>query len=72
MSMGHRRAKLIRQLEKAGLTVKITNTQHLMVMGDDGRTITAFSGSPSDFRADRNALADLKRAGIDLKGKVSL
>jgi hypothetical protein len=41
-----------------------SSSQHVAVYDADGRYVTTFAGTPSDYRADRNALADLRRAGL--------
>ncbi|WP_213578451.1 hypothetical protein [Rhodococcus sp. USK13] len=55
--------KVLKALEEAGFTVRYAKNGHPMVYkGDD--LITTFSGSASDYRSFRNALAHLKRAGF--------
>jgi hypothetical protein len=39
-------------------------TGHVSVYDADGRYVTTFAGSPSDWRSDANAMADLRRAGL--------
>lgn len=55
--------KVVRALEAQGFTVIVTKRQHLAVY-KDGRLVTTFSGTPSDWRAMKNALAAAKRAGF--------
>jgi len=55
--------KIVKGLRKQGFEVTETTKGHLMVTRD-GVLIATFSGTPSDYRAMRNALAPLKRAGF--------
>ncbi len=59
--------KELRKIEKAlivqGFDTVVTKKGHLRVYLD-GIWVTTFSGSPSDWRAYRNALAAAKRAGF--------
>lgn len=50
-------------LEAQGFTTRVTSKGHLLVTRN-GSLVTTFSGSPSDVRAWRNALAAAKRAGL--------
>jgi len=55
--------ELAKALEAQGFDVKVTAKQHVMV-SKNGRLIATFSGTASDWRSLRNALAPLKRAGF--------
>lgn len=55
--------KLVKALEAQGFEVVPTARQHLMVLLD-GKVIATISGTASDWRSIRNALARLKRAGF--------
>lgn len=55
--------KVLQELERQGFAVRISKGGHPMVY-KDGVRITTFSGSASDRRSFRNALAPLKRAGF--------
>lgn len=55
--------KLLKALVKAGFEVRVTRKGHHAVYLDD-RWVTTLSGTPSDHRSTRNALAALRRAGF--------
>ena len=55
--------ELMAQVERQGFTWRLSTKGHVLVQ-KDGRTVAVFSGTPSDFRAWRNSLSDLKRAGF--------
>ena len=55
--------KVLKALEAEGFEVTVTKRGHYQV-AREGRVITTFSGTPSDQRSFRNALAPLKRAGF--------
>lgn len=60
-------AALARKAEAAGLTVvRSKRTNHYKIYRD-GRLVTTFSGTPSDFRAVKKADSDLRRVieGMD-------
>jgi hypothetical protein len=54
---------LIKACEAQGFEVKRTTNQHLRVT-KGGRPVVTFSGTPSDWRAIKNAMAQLRRAGF--------
>lgn len=56
--------KIKRQLEAQGFTTRTTRNGHLTVYRNNQR-VTTFSGSPSDSRAWKNALAQAKRSGFN-------
>jgi hypothetical protein len=56
-------AKIVKALEAQGFTTRVTTKGHVTVYRD-GVLVATFSGSPSDWRAMRNALAPLRRAGF--------
>jgi 2'-5' RNA ligase len=55
--------KILQALEAQGFEVKTTKRGRYQVIRD-GRVVTVFGGSTGDWRAIRNALAPLKRAGF--------
>lgn len=55
--------KIAAALEAQGFEVDVTNRGHLRVYLD-GRRVATFSGTPSDWRALKNSLADARRAGF--------
>lgn len=55
--------KIRKALEEQGFDTTVTKNGHLRVFLN-GIWVTTFSGSPSDWRAYRNALAAAKRAGF--------
>lgn len=55
--------KVLKALEEDGFVVRRAKSGHPMVY-KDGVLISTFSGTASDSRAFRNALAPLKRAGF--------
>jgi hypothetical protein len=56
---------LVRRLDRQGFTCKRTRRGHVAVRAG-GLVVAVLSGSPSDWRSDRNALARLRRAGFSL------
>lgn len=56
-------AKLIRQLEAQGFTVRRTKGNHYLVRDAAGRAIATLAATPSDHRGAKNVLAELRRAG---------
>jgi hypothetical protein len=55
--------KLIEALEDQGFEVEITAKGHPMVYRN-GVLVTTFSGTPSDWRAMKNAIAKARRFGF--------
>lgn len=55
--------KIAKALREQGFEVETTSKGHLMVFRD-GRLVTTFSGTASDWRAMRNAIAKARRAGF--------
>lgn len=55
--------KLLKAVEEQGFTYRRTTKGHYAVY-KDGRIIAVMSGTSSDHRSDKNALADLKRNGF--------
>jgi hypothetical protein len=55
--------KIRKALHAQGFETETTKKGHLMVFRD-GRAVATFSGSASDWRALKNALAALRRAGF--------
>ena len=54
---------IAKALRAAGYDVSPTRRGHIRV-SRDGRAVTTFSGTASDWRAHRNALAALRRDGF--------
>lgn len=55
--------KIAKALREQGFETEINRKGHLQVYRE-GRLVTTFSGTPSDWRALRNALSQAKRAGF--------
>lgn len=55
--------KLVKALTRQGFTTEVTRRGHVMVYKGD-QLVATFSGTPSDWRSMRNALAPLRRAGF--------
>lgn len=55
--------RLVRDLEQQGWRVELRKGGHYVAYAPDGVGIVTFSGTPSDHRAYRNTLAQLRRAG---------
>lgn len=56
--------KIIKALEAAGYTIRISRSGHPIVYSADGERVTTFSGTPGDVRSFRNSLSPLKRRGF--------
>lgn len=57
-------AALIKDLERAGYTVKRTKKNHWLVINSQtGRRVTTLPSTPSDPRSLKNATAALRRDG---------
>jgi hypothetical protein len=56
--------KVLAEAERQGFTVRTTSRGHAQVRNADGQVVAVFSGSPSDIRALRNSIAELRRAGF--------
>jgi len=50
-------------------TFERTNNNHWKFFSADGKHIIVVSGTSSDWRAQRKAYADFKRAGLVIPGK---
>jgi len=57
--------KILKSAERQGFTVRQTRNGHLQVLSADGKGMVTLSGTPSDHRALKNTLADLRRIGFD-------
>lgn len=55
--------KIAKALREQGFETEVNRKGHLMVYRD-GRLVTTFSGTASDWRAMRNAVAQARRAGF--------
>lgn len=56
--------KLLAEAQRQGFVVRYNRKGHAEVCDQDGRKITTFAGSASDYRSWRNSLAPLRRAGF--------
>lgn len=63
MMMNKDTRKLLAAARDQGFTVETTSRGHLRVFRD-GQLVTTFSGTASDWRAAKNALAAMRRAGF--------
>jgi predicted RNA binding protein YcfA (HicA-like mRNA interferase family) len=57
-------AKIIRELERQGFTVKRSGGGHWLIYTADERWAATMSATPSDRRGLLNAIAMLRRAGF--------
>ncbi|WP_155855444.1 hypothetical protein [Actinotalea ferrariae] len=64
MKMDKDLRKILRAVTEAGYIVVINKKGHAEVYTEDGDKVTTFSGTASDWRSNRNALAPLKRRGF--------
>lgn len=55
--------KIARQAKQQGWQVEVTGKSHLRFTSPEG-VIVGNSSTPSDYRGQKNFLADLKRAGF--------
>lgn len=55
--------KVVKALQAQGFEVEVTRKQHIIVRRN-GRLVTTFSGTASDWRALRNGIAVAKRSGF--------
>lgn len=55
--------KLVKELDVQGFAITISKKGHVMVW-KNGQLVATFSGTASDWRSWKNALAALKRAGF--------
>ena len=62
-------AAFARKLGRAGLRVE--RGSHYKVYSREGRLLSVISLTPSDHRWRKNAVSDLRRAGVFLKGDRS-
>ena len=56
--------KILKAAKAAGFETRTTRKGHIEVT-KDGRRITTFAGTASDYRSVRNGLAALRRAGFE-------
>lgn len=59
--------RLIRQAQRAGATLK--KAKHGTKVMLNGKVVAAVPGTPSDHRSTKNTAADLKRVGLNARGK---
>lgn len=60
--------KILEEAERQGFTVTYSKKGHPMVWLD-GRLVTTFSGTASDWRSLRNGLSYLKKVGFEYRRK---
>lgn len=56
--------RIIRTLESQGFTVQRTAKGRWLIRNPEGRAIATIADKPGEYRAWRNALSVLKRAGL--------
>jgi hypothetical protein len=56
--------KILKAAQAAGFETRTTNKGHIVVT-KDGRRVTTFAGTASDYRSIRNGLAALRHAGFE-------
>jgi len=57
---------LVKRIRRAGFGVHPGGKSHLVVTDSDGARIVTFSSTPSDWRAVKNIIADLRRNGVEI------
>lgn len=62
--MSKRLSGLLRKISDQGFTTELTSKGHYRILGPDGRLVAYTSGTPSDWRVQRNLIAELRRAGL--------
>lgn len=62
-------SELLRELDRQGFSRRMTKRGHHLVYTPDGRVITTLPSTPSDPRSMKNAVAVLRRAGFEWKGR---
>ena len=63
-SMNKAMKKLTKQAEAQGWRVEPTRNGHIRFLAPDGKTIVIWASTPSDHRAWKNGLSQMKRAGF--------
>ena len=65
--------KIVKAAEAAGWTYEVSSKNHPRLVPPAGTTLNGercgpiqFSSTPSDARSDKNAIARLRRAGLDV------
>lgn len=61
--------ELLRELVNQGFTCRTTKRGHFLVYDPTGRVVTTLPSTPSDHRSMKNAIAVLRRAGFEWKGR---
>ena len=56
--------QLLKAAESQGFTVTATRSGHWLVRDPAGRAVATIAGTSSDHRSWRNAVAELRRAGL--------
>lgn len=65
--------KIIRRLRRTGYRIEVGGNGHYIVRSKDGAFLASLPASAGDQRALKNAMAQLRRSGIEYaprKGKV--
>jgi hypothetical protein len=61
--------ELLRELEAQGFTWRTTKRNHILIYAPQGHVVTTLPSTPSDHRSMKNAIAGLRRAGFEWKGR---
>lgn len=56
--------KLLKAAQDQGFIVKRTRKGHWQVRNAEGQIVAVIAGTPSDSHAWRNALSDMRKAGL--------
>lgn len=56
--------RLLAEAERQGFTVRITRNGHAQVRDANNVVVTVLSGTASDHRSFRNAVSQLRKAGL--------
>jgi predicted RNA binding protein YcfA (HicA-like mRNA interferase family) len=62
-------SEIVEQLEAQGFRCRTTRKGHIMVYAPEGHVVTTLPSTPSDTRSLKNAIAVLRRAGFQWKGR---
>lgn len=61
--------ELLKELEAQGFTYRRSTKGHYLIANPSGRVVTTLAATPSDARSSKNAIAALRRAGFQWKGR---
>lgn len=56
--------KVLKALREQGFETRTTTRGHVRVFGPDGKYVTTFAGTGSDWRGIKNGIAQARRAGF--------